>query len=259
MPRKIKEKLLNFLCSIPLVITLLCAIIIASALGSLIPQGLRPEEYFRKYGSAASGLLFWLRLNDVYHAGWFIAFLSLLGLSLFTCSGRQLKSWPRSFRSLITHLGLLIILLGAWVTGVFGEKGFLMVYEGHSQDVFVGADNKFKNLDFKIYLDDLEIAWYDSPNGNKKRRRIKDFKSKIVVIDHEKAVAAKIVRVNHPLFYKGFSFLQSSYDEKEYKWTGLEVVKDPGVPFVYAGFLLLNIGIILIFCFRPKKNESHLH
>ncbi len=256
MLRKIKERIIKFFCSIPLVIVLLGLIIIGSALGSCIPQGLPLAEYSAKYGIARAQLFFLLGLNDVYHAPWFIALLSLLWLSLFTCTLRQLKSWRKSFRSIITHLGLLVILLGALVTGAFGEKGFLMVYEGHSQDVFLGADNKFRNLDFKIYLDDFEIEWYDSASDNKRESRIKDFKSKIVVIDNGKAVAAKIVRVNHPLTYKGFTFLQSSYDKKEYRWTGLEVVRDPGAPFVYSGFFLLNIGIILIFYFRPKRNIS---
>ncbi len=76
---------------------------------------------------------------------------------------------------------------------------------------------------------------------------IKSFKSEITVIDGDKEVLSKTVEVNSPLQYKRYVFYQSSYNPEELNWTGLQVVKDPGVIFVYAGFVLLNIGIILIF------------
>lgn len=249
---KVKAKIVKILCSLPLVIILLGLIILACALGTFIPQYLPPSEYIGKYGRAAYQLLSLAKLNDVYHAWWFIALLSLLGSSLGVCTLRQLKSWRKSCASIITHLGLLVILLGALATGVFGEKGFLMVHKGYSQDVFLDSNNKFKKLDFKIYLDDFEVEWYDSYSNNKNSRQVKDYRSKIVVIDNGKAALAKIVRVNYPLSFKGYTFYQASYDSQELTWTGLEVVKDSGAPFVYIGFILLNIGVVLIFSFGPK-------
>jgi cytochrome c biogenesis protein ResB len=88
--------------------------------------------------------------------------------------------------------------------------------------------------------------------------QIKDFKSKLEVIDGAKAVRTATIEVNHPLKFGGYTFYQSRYDLEQLNWTGLEVVKDPGVPFVYAGFILLNIGIILVFypkvrTGRPRK------
>ncbi|MFH1338505.1 MAG: cytochrome c biogenesis protein ResB [Candidatus Omnitrophota bacterium] len=88
--------------------------------------------------------------------------------------------------------------------------------------------------------------------------QIKDFKSKLKVIDGESVVRTATIEVNHPLKFNGYTFYQSRYDLEQLNWTGLEVVKDPGVPFVYAGFILLNVGIILVFypkirTGRPRK------
>ncbi len=80
---------------------------------------------------------------------------------------------------------------------------------------------------------------------------VKDFKSKLRVIDNGKTVIEKTIEVNDPLKYKGYSFYQSSYDPKAGKYTGLQVSKDPGIPVVYAGFSTLCFGIIFIFYIKP--------
>ncbi|MFH1577929.1 MAG: cytochrome c biogenesis protein ResB, partial [Candidatus Omnitrophota bacterium] len=77
--------------------------------------------------------------------------------------------------------------------------------------------------------------------------RIKDFKSRLRVIEDEEVILTKTIEVNHPLKFRGYTFYQSSYDPEQLNWTGLQVVKDPGVALVYLGFILLNIGIILVF------------
>ena len=117
---KLKQKITSLLCSIPFVITLLFSIIVACALGTFIPQGLPPSHYIQKYGTYNANLLSFFRLNDMYHSGWFITILALLWLSLFTCTLRQLKSWKKSYASIIVHLGLLVILIGSLITGIFG-------------------------------------------------------------------------------------------------------------------------------------------
>lgn len=118
----------------------------------------------------------------------------------------------------------------------------MIIYEKHNQDTYIDADNKFKTLDFKIYLDDFSI---------------KDFRSKVAVIEspsgdrQAQEILKETIEVNRPLRYKGYSFYQASYDQDNFKWTGLDVVRDPGVPFVWCGFILLNLGVILRFYFSP--------
>lgn len=80
---------------------------------------------------------------------------------------------------------------------------------------------------------------------------IKDFKSKLRIVEDGKTIIAKTIEVNDPLKYKGYSFYQSGYDQKGGKYTGLQVSKDPGLPVTYAGFSSLCFGIIFIFYIKP--------
>lgn len=79
---------------------------------------------------------------------------------------------------------------------------------------------------------------------------IKAFKSYVSILQNGEVVQKGIIEVNKPLTYGGYTFYQSTYDDEAHMWTGLEVVSDPGVPLVYAGFVLLSIGMVWNFCRR---------
>ena len=248
MKKSAKDSFVRLFCSIKFVVTLLALIILTIISGTLIPQGALAQAYSARYGERLYRVLSFLRLTDVYHSWWFIGLVFFLWLSLLTCTLRQVKTWKKSLASLIAHLGLLIIIVGSLVTCIFGHTGFLVVYKGHSQDTFITAGNILKPLGFRIYLDDFEIEWYDAT-----RSHIKDYRSKAVILDESgRPVFAKIIKVNHPLSFKGYTLCQASYDEKHGLWTGLQVSKDPGVQIVYAGFIFLNIGVIFIVSGKSK-------
>lgn len=82
-------------------------------------------------------------------------------------------------------------------------------------------------------------------------RRPKDFISKVTILKENKELMKKYIRVNEPLNFGGYKFFQSSYDTEALSWSGLQVVKDPGVPVVYAGFILLITGFMIIFYINP--------
>lgn len=82
-------------------------------------------------------------------------------------------------------------------------------------------------------------------------RRPKDFISKVTILKDAKEMMRYDIRVNHPLRFEGYSFFQSSYDKENLSWSGLQVNKDPGVPIVYAGFILLILGLTMIFYINP--------
>jgi len=84
--------------------------------------------------------------------------------------------------------------------------------------------------------------------------RIKDFKSKLWIEQDGTKVLAKTIEVNDPLVYNGYHFYQSSYDDQTMSWTGLQVVKDPGVPVVYIGFAMLCLGTFIDLYPRSWRN-----
>jgi hypothetical protein len=84
---------------------------------------------------------------------------------------------------------------------------------------------------------------------------IKEFRSRVKVFDPGRNVTfVRDIKVNTPLEYRGYNFYQSRYDSDGLAWTGLDVVYDPGVKIVFLGFILLNIGVIVIF--YPKLKAS---
>ena len=121
-------------------------------------------------------------------------------------------------------------LLVQLINGKTEEKRWLF---SEFPDFLIGKD---KNID-------LYYRW---------QGRIKDFKSKLRIMDNGSVGVEKTIEVNVPLKYKGYTFYQSSYNPENLNWTGLQVVKDPGVFWVYFGFLLLNIGIFIVFLKRIR-------
>jgi len=85
---------------------------------------------------------------------------------------------------------------------------------------------------------------------------IKEYVSQIKILDNGKEVLRKSLKVNHPAKYKGYWLYQASYDQKEEKWTGIQVTKDPGLPFVLVGFVGMMIGLILMFYVNPFLNRN---
>jgi len=75
------------------------------------------------------------------------------------------------------------------------------------------------------------------------QRIISDYISELEVIKNNKVVAEKSIEVNHPLHFGGYHFYQHSYDAQAGRYTILMVVSDTGLNLVYAGFLMLCIGV----------------
>ncbi len=87
-------------------------------------------------------------------------------------------------------------------------------------------------------------------------RRPKDFISRVTILKEGKEIFEKDIKVNFPLEFNGYSFFQSSYDKENLSWSGLQINKDPGVPIVYLGFILLISGLIIIFYINPLLRRA---
>ncbi len=96
----------------------------------------------------------------------------------------------------VTHISLLLILLGAIVGSFKGYKDF--------RAILVGENVSVPNAEFKLRLDKFWIDYYDSG-------QIKQYNSLLTVMDGGKEVMQKQIWVNEPLYYKGIRFYQSSY------------------------------------------------
>ncbi len=80
---------------------------------------------------------------------------------------------------------------------------------------------------------------------------VKSFKSAIRVVEGEAVIHEETIEVNRPFRYRGYTFFQRGYNPKDLTWTSLQVVRDPGVPVVYAGFTLMVVGLFIVFYLTP--------
>ncbi|MBI3324580.1 MAG: cytochrome c biogenesis protein ResB, partial [Candidatus Omnitrophica bacterium] len=79
------------------------------------------------------------------------------------------------------------------------------------------------------------------------------FESDVQLTDPQRGVILmRKISMNNPLKYRGYSVFQSSYVPGAVETTVLSVRNDPGTPFVYAGFLIVILGVAAMFILRTK-------
>jgi cytochrome c biogenesis protein len=87
----------KFFSSVKLAIVLLILLAVTSFIGMLIPQGRPPAEYAARYGQLA-GLLTFLQLTGLYHAGWYLVLLFVFAVNTIVCTVSRLPAkWRRAF------------------------------------------------------------------------------------------------------------------------------------------------------------------
>jgi cytochrome c biogenesis protein len=111
----------------------------------------------------------------------------------------------------ITHLSILIILIGGILGSLLGFKGHVEILEGETVDrIFLRIKDEeiLKPIGFSVRCDDFNITYYDLKRPEK---HVKEYTSHLTILENGKEVLKKTVQVNHPLHYKGLAFYQSNY------------------------------------------------
>lgn len=93
----------------------------------------------------------------------------------------------------------------------------------------------------------LDLVYQVSPAAPQGDAPVKSFNSHVEFLPAGTAPVSGTVRVNGPLSFGGYTFYQSGYRPDQPGWTSLQIVRDPGVPMVYAGFILMIAGLALVF------------
>lgn len=101
------------------------------------------------------------------------------------------------FGYMITHISIIVILIGAITVGIAGYKHYIKIPEGGVSDV--------PNADFVVRADDFDVLFYPDTFVPK------EYITVLSIIENGKTVFTGNIRVNHPLKYKGMKFLQSDY------------------------------------------------
>jgi len=80
----------------------------------------------------------------------------------------------------------------------------------------------------------------------------KSYRSKVSVLEDNDVVREATIAVNAPLSYGGYEFYQSDWHKEDLKYSGLKVVRDPGLGVVYAGMIMVALGVLFVFYVRPR-------
>jgi cytochrome c biogenesis protein len=109
----------------------------------------------------------------------------------------------------ITHLSILLILLGGMAGAIFGFRSMVNIPEGSSVDsVPINQTRPPHMMGFAIRCDKFALSYY--PNG-----MVKEYRSDVTILENGKEVKKDYLIVNRPLTYKNLTFYQSSYGAAE--------------------------------------------
>ena len=82
------------------------------------------------------------------------------------------------------------------------------------------------------------------------------FASDVKVYTQAGTITEATIEVNRPLELEGWKIYQLSYDESKGRWSDIsvfELVRDPWLPVVYTGIVMMMVGAICLFVNAQKK------
>lgn len=195
---------------------------------SLILSTILPREVSQRYFYKA----LWFK------SPWFILSIGIL-ISIVNYYRRKEN------KVILVYLGFLLILLGGLMTSLWEKEGFIEIKKHGSVDGYWREDGVFELLDFSLSLQDFSVEFYPEIKG--KPRFVKSYKSLVAVKRAGNILKEGVIKVNKPLSFGGFNFYQYGYDVDLPEQTVLQVVRDPGLPWVYSGYFVLLAGMLISF------------
>ena len=66
----------------------------------------------------------------------------------------------------------------------------------------------------------------------------------------------RVISVNDPMTYAGWTLYQVNYNPQDPTYSGLEAVYDPGVAWVFTGFFLISLGVFWMFYVEPRLKRK---
>jgi cytochrome c biogenesis protein len=109
----------------------------------------------------------------------------------------------------IVHIGVVILILGALISSLWGIDGYVDIGEGETVETITikGKEGKVWRLPFQLHLDRFDVEFYE--NGMPRQ-----YKSYLSVLKGNSLINRGTVLVNHPMKVDGFNLYQASYAQK---------------------------------------------
>jgi len=232
----------QFLGSLKLTVILLIAMIIVLSYGTYIEAQQGHEAAMMKaIGSLPMDALI---------------VLFALNLAICTTLRAPYRIWHIPF--LFTHLGILLTLGGTLISHTGAIEGQIILRTGDPQTTVAFEDAPGQKLEadlgFEIALDSFRVSYYPGT------QMASDYVSFVRAYNpggNELQTAQ--IRVNSPLERNGWSISQASFFPGDNRATILGARRDPGVPVVYSGFLIVTLGLAGVMFVKPWLKKKYKH
>lgn len=162
---------------------------------------------------------------------WCFALMLILSLQFTVFDALKHK---KSYSFIASHLGILLLCMGAFWSAPDKEEGVMIVNTEATDDIAYTNDHKLLKLPFAIRLTDFRTEYYADGVSPKQY-------TSHLLIDGKHLETS----VNHPCYHDGYFIYQYDFDHVNGRYSVLKLVKDPWLPMVYTGIMLLAIGALL--------------
>ena len=195
--------------------------------------------------------------------GWTTSIVGLVSIKRL----HHFRSWKRDIPFLLNHLGLFLALVAGTLGNADMQRLHTTLVTGQMEWRAVDANRQFHELPFSLTLRKFILEEYppqpvvvDKEKGIIRYERTpKRYASEVTLSTSDGKHQDATIEVNHPLTVEGWKIYQLGYDEckgKDSDISILELVRDPWLPFVYAGIYMLIAGAVWMFLTAGKKENE---
>lgn len=187
--------------------------------------------------------------NDLLSSWVFVLAYLWMTLIVGGVALRQLMSWRGGIKgrwgALFSHIGLFVALLCGTLGNADMQKLRMAVQEGGREQLAYDMQNRYQKLDFAVQLNDFSIEMYPAELGGGPKR----YASDITIFTADGDSLRDTILVNKPASIMGWKIYQLSYSEAMggVSISILELVRDPWLPYAYAGIFMMLFGAVLLF------------
>lgn len=163
-------------------------------------------------------------------------------LALRSLRGGKKGRWA----ALFSHVGLFMALVCGTLGNADIQKLRVAIPEGGREQLAYDMQNRPHKLDFAIRLNDFSIEMYPAELGGGPKR----YASDVTLFTADGDSLRDTILVNKPLSIMGWKVYQLSYNEAMggmSESSVLELVRDPWLPYVYAGIFMMLLGAVMLF------------
>ena len=134
----------------------------------------------------------------------------------------------------LSHTGMFLLLFGTLCGAPCMVDVQMVAPSGSEVREAFSRNGEVEELPFGVRLEAFDVEYYADGVSPKQY-------TSTLLVDGRRMRTS----VNHPCRYKGYRIYQSDYDRKEGAYSVLKLVRDPWLPVVFLGLLLLAAAAVL--------------